>query len=398
MNAATQRLWRQQLAGRIARVRERAARLQREGWDINTLHRQAEELELLASACRDLDAMELADALAALHAATAALLAPPRLPQQTETAHLAALDARLGDIALPPPADADGDPDMEGPDRPDHESGFAGPPGPAEALAGHGARAGADATSPAPPASLAEQIRDALAANRLQLVFQPLLALRGDAEGQFQALLRMRDAHGQLRAAAELLPVATDAGLLAAVDRWVLEHCVMLLARHKAEHGVERLFASQALSSVSDPAVIARLGRWLAEWHVDPAALAVEIRLDEVAAEPVDGLRLAELLQELGVGLVLSGYQPGTPAASMLERLPARFAKLDGRLAGTAAAAELRDHVDTLRERGMEVIAPRVENARGAAFWHGVGVDFIQGNFVQAAASELAFEFTEATL
>ena len=398
MNAAdvpaTSRLWRRQLPGRLARVRERAARLQREGWDINALHRQSEELGLLAAACRELGADELADALAGYHAATTALLAPPRLPGQTEAGHLATLDERLAGIAVPPADEADhDDPDGVVDDDPQEWIGAAAP------LAGaEGPPLQADVAMPDAPAPLAEQVRDALAANRLQLVFQPLLALRGDAEGQFQALLRMTDMQGRQRPAAELLPAAAEAGLLAAVDHWVLEHCVMLLARHGAEHGVGRLFASQALSSVSDPAVVARLGRWLSEWHVDAASLAVEVHLDEVAAEPVDALRMAELLRKLGVGLVLSGYEPGTRAASMLERLPARFAKLDGRLAANADATMLREHVDLLHERGLEVIAPRVENARAAAFWHAVGVDFIQGNFVQAAASELAFDFTEAVL
>lgn len=367
--------WRPQLAARIDGVRARAARLQREGWDINTLHRQAGELELLAGACRGLEAIELADALAAFHAASAALLAPPRLPNQTEAAHLATLAARLDEIALPPELAPEeppqGDEDGPGEDVQDHAP---------------------------PPASLAMQVGEALAADRLQLVFQPLLALRGDAEGQFQALLRMTDAEGRMRAATELLPAAAAAGLLAEVDHWVLEHCVMLLARHRAEHGVERLFASQALASLSDPATIARLGKWLAAQQVEPAALAVEVRLDEVAAEPVDALRMAELLRRLGVGLALSGYVPGSAAASMLDRLPAGFAKLDGRVAERASAAELREHLEALRERGVQVIAPRVENARSAAFWHAAGADFIQGNFVQAAASELAFEFTEATL
>jgi EAL domain-containing protein (putative c-di-GMP-specific phosphodiesterase class I) len=49
--------------------------------------------------------------------------------------------------------------------------------------------------------------------------------------------------------------------------------------------------------------------------------------------------------------------------------------------------------VETLHERGVRVIAPRIEDARGAAALCLTGVDFIQGNFVQAADSDLAFDF-----
>ena len=48
---------------------------------------------------------------------------------------------------------------------------------------------------------------------------------------------------------------------------------------------------------------------------------------------------------------------------------------------------------ENLHDRGTRVIAPRVEDARGAAASCLTGVDFIQGNFVQAADSDLAFDF-----
>ena len=54
---------------------------------------------------------------------------------------------------------------------------------------------------------------------------------------------------------------------------------------------------------------------------------------------------------------------------------------------------ELRDLVTLAHERSMQVIAPRVEDARGAAALWSAGVDFIQGNFVQRAAHDLAFDF-----
>ena len=44
-------------------------------------------------------------------------------------------------------------------------------------------------------------------------------------------------------------------------------------------------------------------------------------------------------------------------------------------------------------ERNLQVIAPRVEDARGAAALWSAGVDFIQGNFVQRAGRDLAYDF-----
>jgi EAL domain-containing protein (putative c-di-GMP-specific phosphodiesterase class I) len=54
--------------------------------------------------------------------------------------------------------------------------------------------------------------------------------------------------------------------------------------------------------------------------------------------------------------------------------------------------------VELAHELGTRVIAPRVEDARGAAALWTAGVDFIQGNFVQPAHKELTFDFQASVL
>ena len=60
--------------------------------------------------------------------------------------------------------------------------------------------------------------------------------------------------------------------------------------------------------------------------------------------------------------------------------------------------AELRQTIATARERGVRVVASRVEDAQCAAMLWSTGVDFIQGNFVQAATQELDFDFAAAAM
>src|SRR5690606_30423657 len=75
-------------------------------------------------------------------------------------------------------------------------------------------------------AGLVEQLRLALAGSGLDVLFQPIMPLHGEQHPQFQALVRLRGAGDRLHAAAELIPAAEQAGLLGAVDRWVLQHCI----------------------------------------------------------------------------------------------------------------------------------------------------------------------------
>ena len=111
--------------------------------------------------------------------------------------------------------------------------------------------------------------------------------------------------------------------------------------------------------------------------------------MDDVAA-------YGAAIKPLGLTLTLSGFEAGAAGERLLDALPVDFIKLSPRyvrIDDDAVRKELRDLVALAHERNMQVIAPRVEDARGAAALWSAGVDFIQGNFVQRAGHDLAFDF-----
>lgn len=405
-----------QLPRSVARVCRRGERLQHEGWDINTLQRQADDCNRLASACRDLGADGLGDALEALHASAATLLHPPRLPDRASTAHLAALIDRLANCPLPPQLAA-GAAVAENRAR-SHENGFPlfvrAPERHALRLCPASRRASdagaitdaamalpATATSDAAVATgnLAALIRTALDTHGLELTFQPIMSLRGDDDEQFQALLRLRDADGQLHAAAELVPAATHAGLIGAIDRWVLQSCVERIMQRSRSGRAPRLFLSHSIDSLRDAEAPAWLRALLARCQVAGDALVLDLRIDDAVAMAADTRRHVDAMKALGVHIALSGVRPGERSRHMLEALDANFAKLDPQCHDDDAPRDTwRALIDDLHERGVRVVAPRVEDARSVSILCSLGADFIQGNFVQPVDAELVFPFHETAL
>ena len=411
--AVQQRLLRLQLPQRLARVCQRGENLHRAGWDINTLYRLADDSAWLAEACRALDAPELAGTLSDLHASTAALLDPPHLPDQARAAQVAALIARLARLPLPPGVRPP--PAAAAPARPEKPADPAPGPPPTRLLdATHELGAAPPAAGPpiAQPApvhiatasersGLAARMRHALAEDEFQVVFQPIVSLRDDDKEQFQALLRLAGENGRVHAAGELIPAAARAGLLGAVDQWVLEHCVALIVQRTREGRPPRLFISQSLDSVCDAAAPARLRALLAREQVAADAIALELRLADASAALADARSYAAAMKALGVHIALAGVDADADGERILHALPIDWVKLAPHAtdhSNDTARQRLRGLIDALHERGLQVIAPHVEDARGAAALCSVGVDFIQGNFVQAANAELVFDFRQATL
>lgn len=235
------------------------------------------------------------------------------------------------------------------------------------------------------------QLETALRADAFHLVFQPIAPLVGAAEPQYQALLRLRDSGGQLYTAAELVPEATRAGLIGAIDDWVLMRCVATLAERERSGMHARLFVSQSLDGWSDAARLNALRHQIPASGVIRGSLALEFRYEEARAQLRTLIDLALALREMGIKLSLAGVDREANAAGLLEHLPLDYIKLAPGYGGNAA--DLDTLVKLAHEHGRRVIAPRVEDAATAVRLCAAGVDFLQGNFVQQAGQSLDYDF-----
>ena len=251
---------------------------------------------------------------------------------------------------------------------------------------------------------LATALAASLAANdgRLHLTFQPVVAVDGGNEAQFQVLARMRDADGHALRARDFLPVARAAGLLADLDRWVLRSSLALLQRRRAENHPMRLFLSQSSRTLAQEDFAASLLAALGEAGVPGDALVIDIRLEDAL---VYGLLLEQAcpqLHDVGVRFCLSQFRQGEDADALLQRLPLSYLRLDVAFAGSALADTMREELARTVERahalGIQVIGQAVEDPQAAAaLWTG-GVDFLQGNLVHEPEQALDYDFSSGAL
>jgi diguanylate cyclase (GGDEF)-like protein len=250
--------------------------------------------------------------------------------------------------------------------------------------------------------ALLQEVRNAIERDGFELLYQPIVALQGGEEAQYQTLLRLRDEQGRLHAAAQLVPLALRANLMLEVDRWVLTRVLQVLDQHRAEHLPVRLFVSQSAASLSAPGQAAWLAAQLQARRLDGSALVIELVLDDVSSR-IEAIKLfCSALQPLGVRFCLSRFEKGLEADSVLDQLPVDYLKLATRYLAAAHTPNLRDElrviVERAHRRGMSVIAQRVEDAQAAATLWMSGIDYIQGNLVQLAERELEFDFKTAVL
>ncbi|WP_343264456.1 EAL domain-containing protein [Luteimonas qiangzhengi] len=249
---------------------------------------------------------------------------------------------------------------------------------------------------------LAGQVASAVAERRIELAFQPIVAVAGGDEAQYQVLMRLRDADGDLLTAAQVLPIAEAAGLVHEIDRQVLEQAIAVLQRQQHSSAGVRLFVSQSAGSLG------RIGyaEWLLEAlttaGVDTGSLVIDVQQDDALIQAVALQEFSAKMVPAGVQLCLGRYQPGGDIDALLPQLPLSFVRLAPGFSSRLGEPEVRDRMREAVERahrlGLLVIGQQVEDPQAAATLWMSGIDFIQGNLVQQAAGDLDFDFHHSVL
>ncbi|HRG15530.1 MAG TPA: EAL domain-containing protein [Pseudomonadota bacterium] len=246
-------------------------------------------------------------------------------------------------------------------------------------------------------------IRDAIRNESFQLLFQPIASLRGGHDEQFQTLLRLRGDGGRTYTAAVLVPLAERAGLIHGVDRWVLSRALLVISERARDGHPVRLFVSQSIESLNDPQRLAWLKQGIETRRISPEHLVVEFRTADALARIRQLAAFHENAKRLGIRLCLSNFDATMANFQLLQHVQVDYVKVAAKYTtaeGQSAKmrAELRQAITHLRERGIRIVAPQVEDAQVAAGLWSTGVDYIQGNFVQQATQDLDFDFNASAL
>jgi diguanylate cyclase (GGDEF)-like protein len=231
-------------------------------------------------------------------------------------------------------------------------------------------------------------IRAALMENRFRLMQQPIASLMGEDRGMFDVLVRMVDEQGQEVLPSEFIPAAERNDLMKNIDRWVIGAAMTFCASRP----VKLLFVRLSRDSVRDKSLLPWLQNQLKATRVDPQRIVFQVS-EQVATEYLaDASDLASGLRRDGFRFALEHFGAGREPRRLLAHLPVDFIKVDGTMMqGLAVDTELqqrvRDLVDQAKGKKVSTIAERVEDANTMAVLWQLGVEFIQGYFVNEPES-----------
>ena len=236
------------------------------------------------------------------------------------------------------------------------------------------------------------QLKEALARNELVLHYQPQRRRQDNAVVGLEALVRWQHPTRGLVGPDEFIGFAEEHGLIASIDRWVLQTaCRQLKAWH--EEGCLKVPVAVNMSALSfkQRDVVDNIASTLKNFELDAKYLEIELTESLLIDSDSQVLDKLNQLHAMGVGLTIDDFGTGYSSLSYLKRYPINKLKIDRSFIGddkepgydsATSSAITTAIIQMAHSLKLQTVAEGVETQSQFDTLRGMGCDQFQGYLI----------------
>ena len=249
--------------------------------------------------------------------------------------------------------------------------------------------------APGDSVALESELRHALAADQIDVFYQPIIRLADRSVAGFEALLRWQHPVRGLVSPGDFIAHSEETGLIVALGRLVLERAVGDLAHWQRYFPLKPpLFVSVNFSrrQLRDAGFEALLKTVLSGSGIAEGTLNLEITESTIAADPRMGEVMARI-RAAGAGLSIDDFGIGASSLSEFRNLPVDTVKIDKSFLARHGGADmdadgevvLSSIVAMAHDLKRAVVAEGIESEADAQFLARIGCEYGQGFYFAPA-------------
>jgi EAL domain-containing protein (putative c-di-GMP-specific phosphodiesterase class I) len=239
---------------------------------------------------------------------------------------------------------------------------------------------------------VARDLADAIADNRLRIVFQPQIDLRSGKVVALEGLSRWTHEELGPIPPAEFVELAESTGAIHELGRFALAECCRY-ARTWRDRGEDVAVAVNVSPlQLATAAFFDELEREIADSGIPAENLILEVTEAEKLTDPEVLAARLDIVREWGATVSIDDFGTGHSSMDRATTLRAGELKLDRSLVARADRAAIATIVSTAHRAGMRIVAEGVETAAQLELVREAGCDRAQGYFIARPAPRSELE------
>jgi diguanylate cyclase (GGDEF)-like protein/PAS domain S-box-containing protein len=246
--------------------------------------------------------------------------------------------------------------------------------------------------------SLLAKVEHALAHEGLRIQFQPIMSLRGDSQEHYDILVRLKDKDGSDILPDEFLPAIENSEFSGKLDRWVVEQSLDSLAEHRKRGHNTQAMIHLTSASIQDPTFLPWVNSQLRKHKLPGDAVCFQIT-EQIAHSYLKAAKaFSKGLALLKCQLSVNHFGLSENGIGLTRHLDINYARIDPtyveQLVNDGQASEqLTALLTAIHQNDINSIVPKIENAEVLASLWELGVNYIQGYYLQAPLDDMEYNF-----
>ncbi len=233
--------------------------------------------------------------------------------------------------------------------------------------------------------------------DRFVMVYQPVVALHGNSREDYMVYLRLKGEDERLLLPADFMSDADRGARLAEIDRWVIRNAIRQLALHRKEGHRINFFLNLSGPGITDESLLLWVCDCLREFKAKGAWLTFVANQADVIRNLERMEQLAEGLHQINCRVGLSHFTFEPESVNLARHLSTDLVVFETDTAANITKdKEYRELLTTYNEQlqneGIKTVVTHIEEAAQLAVLWNVGVDFIQGNFIQEPVDNIVYD------
>jgi diguanylate cyclase (GGDEF)-like protein/PAS domain S-box-containing protein len=235
-------------------------------------------------------------------------------------------------------------------------------------------------------------LQSALHEDGFELAVQPIIAMTSGADSgpALEVLIRLPDGRSREPNTADFLRPAERYQLMPQIDRWVVNATLSALSGGELKLAGQRSCAiNLSGQTIADEGFLGFVVEALDRTGVSPSSVCFEVTEKAILANIQQAQRFIEVLHGIGCEFSLDDFGSGMGSFASLKHLPIDYLKIDGMYTRSLQTDEVNQEmvaamIKLARTMKFRVVAEQVEHQEDFDWLRDIGVDFVQGHFVES--------------
>ncbi len=244
---------------------------------------------------------------------------------------------------------------------------------------------------------IGQLIEHALENDRFRLVYQPIVSLQGDTREHYAVLIRLLDEEDEEILPAGFMDHARRLNLMSKIDQWIIKHSLAELTQQRSQGHKTKFFVHISRSSIQDESLLLWICDCLRELNAKGAWVIFQLHEADIRAHTQNAKKLIEGLKKIRCQIAIDQFGLTPNNELLLKHMPIDYIKLDQSLTnGVCQSQEKQDKLGkinrSVQSYNIKSIAMGVEDANSLAVLWTVGINYIQGYFMQKPSESITYD------